>query len=78
MAERADHPTLPTIQTLCNCTLQPAHYTGEQMLSCPHQRWKVTAKQVITYVIEPFTATEAAVQSSVRSAQALNGELSGL
>lgn len=75
---RADHPNLPTIQTVCNCILHPAHMTGEQLLSCSHQRWLVKAKQVTTYAVEPYTGAEAQVQQAVRNSRITNDELSGV
>lgn len=77
-SKRADTPQLPIIQTVCNCILSPTHMTGEQLLSCRHQRWKVKAKEVVVYNVKPYTGAEATIQQAAMVARTVNGELSGV
>lgn len=78
MSDRPESPQTPNIHTLCNCTLNPTHLTGEQLLSCAHQRWLVKARQVTQYDYETYTGPEAQIQQATLAARTLNGELSGV
>lgn len=78
MTIRPEGYETPVIQTPCNCLINPTHMTGEQLVSCSHQRWVVKAKQVTLYDYAPYTGAEAKVQQAAVVARGINGELSGV